>query len=190
MPPAITIRAITLLLSTLALPSLCAHSAEVTLGEPMPPLTIPSQGELKLSDDEFSYEPWALPVGLGKPHILQYMAGTLKARGQTQSFNDRLETDIPHEKIHITTVINMDQILWGSTRFVMSQVKSNKARYPMATIVLDESGLGQRTWALPEKDAAVVLMDPNGSVLWFKEGALSDQDIDETIELLRQYVAD
>ncbi|MEM0954938.1 MAG: YtfJ family protein [Pseudomonadota bacterium] len=162
--------------------------ADVTLGQPLPPLAIASQGELILSDEAFSYQPWQLPEGLGKPHILQYMAGTLKARGQTKPFNDRLEAEIPYDKVHITTVINMDQILWGSSRFVMNQVKSNKERYPMATIVLDEEGLGQRVWSLPEKDAAVVIMDANGSVLWFKQGALSEEDIDETLELLHQYI--
>jgi len=178
------------LLCCLMLAAACSTHADVIQpGEPLSPLAIETPGELVIeSGEDVSYRPWSLPGPLGKPHVLQYMAGTLSARGQTKPFNDRLEAEIPHDKIHITTIVNMDQTLWGTTPLVLRKVRANKLQYPLATIVLDEAGLGQATWSLPEKDAAVVIMDANGSVLWFREGALSDADIDETIRLLQQHI--
>ncbi len=183
-PSRVALSAILLVCCLLFAP-LAVRADSIQLGAPLPPLAIERQGELVLKGEAFSYRPWALPGGLGKPHVLQYMAGTLKARSQTQAFTDRLEQEIPHDSIHVTTLINMDQILWGSGRFVIRQVKENKKEYPITTIVLDESGLGQSAWALPEKDAAIIIMDAGGSVLYFKEGAMLDADIDETIELIR-----
>ena len=149
--------------------------AEISLGEPLPPLTIEERGEL-------------LPAGLGKPHVLQYMAGTMKARNQTRPFTDSLEANIPYEKIHVTTLINLDQALWGTTGFVVGKAKSNKQQYPHATIVLDEDGLGQQAWQLPPKGAAVVILDAGGSVLYFKEGAMSEEDIQQTLTLIQQHI--
>lgn len=162
--------------------------ADITLGEPLPPLTIDDRGELVLDDEEVRYASWQLPDGLGKPHVVQYMAGTMKARAQTRPFTDSLEASIPYEKIHVTTLINLDQALWGTTGFVVGKAKSNKRKYPASTIVLDEEGLGQEAWRLSPKQAAVVILDAGGSVLYFKEGAMSEEDIQHTLTLIRQHI--
>ena len=70
------------------------------------------------------------------------MAGRMSARGQTKPFTDTLESALPDKSFHITTVINLDDALWGTTGFVVSEVKSNKRKYPNATMVLDEQGTG------------------------------------------------
>jgi YtfJ family uncharacterized protein len=163
-------------------------TAEVITGKPLPPLTIEARGELLLEQGEYRFTPWQLPGGLGKPHIVQYMPGTMKARDQTRPFTDALEEQIPYDKIHMTSVINLDQAMWGTTGFVIGKLESNKERYPASTIVLDEEGLGQQAWALSPKQAVVVILDAGGSVLFFKEGAFSEQDIEETLSLLRQMI--
>lgn len=173
---------------TFSLPATFA-SAEIALGAPLPPLTIEQRGELLVEDDEVSYAPWHLPNSLGKPHVLQYMAGTMKARDQTRPFTDSLEANIPYEKIHVTTLINLDEALWGTTGFVVGKAKSNKQKYPHSTIVLDEEGLGQEAWQLSPKQAAVVILDAGGSVLYFQEGVMSEEDIQHTLTLIRQNIA-
>lgn len=173
---------------TLTVTAACAR-AEVIVGAPMPPLVIEKRGELLLQGKEFSYTPWQLPAaGLGKPHVLQYMAGTMRARNQTRPFTDALEEHIPYDKIHMTSVINLDQAMWGTTGFVIGKLESNKEKYPLSTIVLDEQGVGQETWALAPKEAVVVIIDAGGSVLYFKQGAMSDAEIEETLALIRQHI--
>ncbi len=162
--------------------------AEIALGAPLPPLVIDERGELLYEADEFSYVPWQLPTNLGKPHVLQYMAGTMRARNQTRPFTDALEENIPHGQVHVTSVVNLDQAMWGSSGFVIGKLKSNKEKYPDSTIVLDEEGVGQKTWNLAPKEAAILVLDAGGSVLYFNEGAMSDEDIEETLALIRQHL--
>jgi YtfJ family uncharacterized protein len=162
--------------------------AEIALGAPLPPLAIEDRGELLYEDGKFKYVPWQLPTGTDKPHVLQYMAGTLRARDQTRPFTDALEEHIPSKKIHVTSVVNLDAAMWGSSGFVISKLKSNKEKYPDSTIVLDEDGVGQKAWSLSPKEAAIVVLDAGGSVLYFNEGAMSDADIEETLGLIRQHL--
>jgi YtfJ family uncharacterized protein len=179
-------RALTLTLLLLTAFPLAATN--ITVGSPLPSLTITDRGELVLKDDEILYEPWVLPQGIGKVHVVQYMAGRMSARGQTKPFTDRLESDLPDESVHVTTVINLDDAIWGSTGFVVGEIKSNKRKYPDATMVLDEEGTGRTTWGLQLKVATTVVLDPGGSVLYFKEGAMSETEIESTLELIRQYL--
>jgi hypothetical protein len=177
---------IRLLLFAALLSALPVEAGKISVGDPLPQLAIDDRGELLFDGEDFSYRPWQHPGGLGKPHVLQYMAGTMSARNQTRAFTDSLEANIPYEKYHVTTILNLDQALWGTTGFVMGKARSNKEKYPRATLVLDETGQGQKTWALSEKDAAVIIMDAGGTVLFFQQGAMTDDDIDTTLELIRQ----
>ena len=180
------IRLFLLLLALTAWP--CA-AADVSIGEPLSPLAIDEPGELLYDGEDFSYQDWELPTaGIGKPHILQYMAATTTARDQTQAFTDALGDTFPPGTLHVTTVLNLDQAVWGSAGFVKRSVRSSKKEHPQSTIVLDEDGIGQSTWALSPKDAAVVIMDAGGTVLFFKEGMMEDADIATTLELLKQQV--
>jgi YtfJ family uncharacterized protein len=140
-----------------------------------------------MEGDDFIFAPWTLPASLGKVHVLQYMAGRASARSQTRPFTDRLEA-LPDNSFHVTTVVNLDDALWGTSGFVVGELKSNKRKYPDSTIVLDEKGSGLSRWGLQPKGATVVVLDPGGSVLYFKEGAMSDPEIENTLEMIRQYI--
>lgn len=178
-----------LFLITLLSVSLASSAADVTVGEPLSPLAINEPGELLYDGGDFSYQDWELPTaGIGKPHILQYLAATTAARDQTQAFTDALEDKLPDGSIHVTTVLNLDQALWGTSGFVKSKVRSNKKRYPQSTIVLDEDGLGQATWTLAPRDAAVIIMDAGGTVLFFQEGVMDEAEIEATLALLKQHI--
>ena len=177
---------IPLLAALLFSPALSATN--ITIGEPLPALTINERGELLLANDEFSFRPWSFSGAIGKVHVVQYMAARQGARDQTIPFTDRLESALPENSYHVTTVLNMDDALWGTTGFVMSSVKSSKKKYPDSTIVLDENGVGLETYGLQPKGATIVIMDGGGSVLYVKEGAMTAEEIDSTLELMRQHI--
>ena len=165
-------------------------SANISVGEPLPELLIDDRGELVIDGEDFSYTPWQHPGGIGKVHVLQYMAGRMTARSQTQPFTDKLEATLPEGSFHVTTVINLDDALWGTSGFVVSEVKDSKRKYPASTIVLDEDGNGLETWQLLPKGATIVVLDPLGSVLFLKEGGMTEQEIESTLQLMQQHIGE
>ena len=164
-----------------------AYADGIDLGHPLPTLAIEDRGELLLEEDEFSFRPWVLPESLGKIHVLQYMAGTKGASKLNEPFTDRLK-EIPDENYRVTTIINLDDALWGTSGFVLSEVKKNKRMYPRSYMVLDTDGIGREHWKLEKKSSAIVIMDPTGSVRYLKDGAMNEQEIEQALSFIRSHV--
>ena len=77
------------LIALLVFSSLAAADG-IGLGRPLPQLSIEDRGELLLEGDEVTFRPWVLPRGIGKIHVLQYMAATRGASKLNEPFTDRL----------------------------------------------------------------------------------------------------
>jgi YtfJ family uncharacterized protein len=168
-----------------------AWASNIQVGEPLPELSIAEHGELILhEEDEISYQAWQSPHQPEKVHVLQYLAGTMSARNQTRAFTDRLENTLPKGSYEFTTVINLDDAMWGTGGFVMSEVKSSKRKYPDSTIVLDEAGAGRQAWQLEKKSSAVVVIDGRGTVLYLKEGLMTEEEIEAAVEIIRLQISE
>jgi YtfJ family uncharacterized protein len=172
------------LLATLA--ALPAAWGDFKAGDRLPDLSIADRGELVLEGDDFDYRSWNYPQQPGKVHVLQYMAATSSASELNDPFIDRLKTDFPTGTLLSTTVLNLDEALWGTGGFVTSQLESNKKQFPHAVLVADEKGVGLNTWKLEEDSAAIIVTDSQGAVLYFKQGAMSPAEVNSTIELIKQ----
>lgn len=166
-----------------------ATASSLQVGEPLPPLAITEGGELLLAGDEFSFSAWQAPARTGQIQVLQYLAARSNARDESKPFTDRLEQDLPEGSVHVTTVINLDDAIWGTSGFVVSEIKSSKRKYPKSTMVLDEGGLGLQHWQLQPGGANIVILDANGTVQYFKHGAMSAEEIANTLELIRGQLA-
>ena len=177
-----------LLCLTLLVSSNCLSEAPKP-GDTLPELLISELGEIHLSDDEFSYRPWQYPRESGQVHIVQYLAATMSASNLNKPFTDRLSAELSGQGYHVTTVINMDEAMWGTSGFVVSEVKGNKRRYPASTMVLDKEGLGRETWQLESDSSAILILDGNGVVQYLKQGAMSDVEINSALDLIRQHLA-
>lgn len=148
----------------------------ITPGHPLPPLQVEALGELVLQEDEFSYRSWDSATPQGKAHVLQYFPGTLKASKIYEDFTDGLQANYELGTYHVTTVINLDAAMWGTSGFVVSEVKKNKRKFPLSTMVLDESGAGVTVWQLGESGSGLVIVDGAGLVHFYHSGALSEED--------------
>ena len=167
------------LLLILGLVSVSAGAAPPALNQTLPLLVLEDRGELLLEGDEFSFSPWRSDSGPEKVHVLQYFAGTKSASEAFEPFTDRLQEVLVPETYHVTTVINLDAALWGTTGFVVSELKANKRRYPLATLVLDEDGLGAKTWELGKKGALLAIMDATGQVRFLSNQPMTPEQIEE-----------
>ena len=104
-------------------------------------------------------------------------------------FIDRIKSDFPDGTLLSTTILNLDEALWGTGGLISSELTSNKKQYPLAVLVADAEGVGLRTWQLQEDSAAIIVTDSRGMVLYFKQGAMSPDEVDSTIELIRHQLA-
>ena len=105
---------------------------------PLPPLSIADRGERKLVDNEFSFTPWGSEQNPGKVHIIQYFGGTKSDSKIFKPFTDLLRETFRTDTYHETTIINLDAAMWGTSGFVVAEVKESKRKFPLSTMVLDE----------------------------------------------------
>ena len=158
----------------------------LSLNNPLPALSIEDRGEMLLLGKEYSYQPWSSEMNLGEVHVLQYFSGTSAASKTFEPFTDMLQKEFPERGYHVTTVINLDAAMWGTSGFVTGEAKSSKKKYPDSTMVLDEDGAGASTWELGRKGAVLVVMDKAGSVIYLSHTAMSEPDMATTIALIRE----
>ena len=156
-----------------------------TVESTLPALSITDRGELILEDNEFSFTPWGSEQNPGKVHIVQYFGGTKSDSEIFKPFTDLLQETFDLGTYHVTTIINLDAALWGTSGFVVSEVEENKRNFPLSTMVLDEDGTGVTAWQLGEQGAGLVILDSQGIVRYFTTEAMSAREMAESVDLVR-----
>ncbi len=165
-----------------------AQASDILPGNRLPDLDIAEKGELVLDGDDVGYRTWNYPQQPGKVHVLQYMAATRAASNINMPFTDRMKTDLPQGAFLSTTILNLDEAMWGTGGLVVSELKSNKKDFPQAVLVADEDGVGLQKWQLDKENSAVIVTDAQGVVRYFKQGAMSEAEIESTLQLVLQYI--
>ena len=138
-----------------------------------------------MQGDDFSFVPWSSDKDPGKVHILQYFSGTVSHRDLFSPFTDLLQEQLDYTRYHVTTIINLDRALWGTKGFVVSELKDSKRRYPLATMVLDEDGVGVEQWQLGDQGSVLAIMDNDGVVRFVSHGPLDETQMQTSLELVR-----
>lgn len=166
-----------------------AFATDVAPGGQLADLSIADKGELVLSGGEVEYSPWSYPQQPGKVHVVQYMAATRAASKINKPFTDKMKTDLPQGGEFLsTTILNLDEAMWGTGGMVVGELKSNKLEFPRAVLVADEKGVGLTQWQLEKEGSAVIVTDSEGVVRYFKQGAMSAAEIDSTLALIRKHI--
>ena len=178
------------ILSSLVLTLICgsALAAAPAVNAPLPLLSISERGELTMSGDDFSFVPWRSDTSAGTVHVVQYFAATQGASETFKPFTDRLEGSFAPGTIHVTTILNLDAATWGTTPFVISELKKNKRIHPKASMVVDEKGAGVVEWDLGKEGAALLVTDQKGIVKYFTRQAMSEQEIAATLQLMQSNI--
>ena len=165
-----------------------ALAGEPAPGAPLPPLKIEDRGEVVLEGDDFAFATWSSEQQPDKVHVLQYFGATRADSKRFKPFTDLLEETFDRGQYHVTTVINLDAALWGTTGLVVSEVKDSKRKYPDSTMVLDENGSGAKTWQLGDDGTGLIIMDGQGVVQYFTRGSLDEQQMQESLSLVREKI--
>lgn len=181
---------IRLLIVLMSLASPIAVAGDVTPGERLTDLSITDKGELTLAEGDVAYKPWSYPQQPGKVHVVQYMAATQAASKINEPFRDKMSTGLPQGGEFLsTTILNLDEAMWGTSGMVVSKLKSSKLEFPNAIMVVDDKGEGLTKWQLEKENSAVIVTDSAGVVRYFKQGAMSEAEIDSTLALINQFIA-
>lgn len=182
------------LLQSLLLVTACffagaAVAGSLAVGGALPPLTIEDRGEITLAGEDVAYAPWNSSGLRNGVHVVQYIGATMGDKDKFKPLTDRIERDFPPGSVTVTTLINMDAALWGTGGLVASEIKKNKKAYPQAIMVLDEDGIGTKTWGLGDDGIALLIIDSEGVVRYaLTNQALDEKTLAEPLDLLRSQV--
>lgn len=183
-----TLRKILALACLLAPMMASAHSFEIN--QRVPAVGIADRGELVLENDTFSYKKWNSAQLPGKVRILQHIAGRTSAKEKNATLIEAIKSaKLPHDTYQTTTIVNTDDAIPGSGMFVRSRLESNKKLYPWSQFIVDSNGVARKAWQLEEESSAIVVLDKEGRVQWAKDGALSQQDVQQVIALLHKLLS-
>ncbi len=160
----------TLIALLLACSPTLAFAHNLTVGSPVP-----------LQDNNINYQKWRSADLLGKVRVIQAIAG----RSSSKEMNAPL-AKFPAESYQTTTIINQDDAIWGTSSFVKSSAQDSKKEFPWSSMVLDEFGLVAQAWQLQAESSAIIVQDKQGNVLFVKEGALNEADIQTVLGLIQQ----
>lgn len=179
-----------ILLASLLLPVMAsAHSFENN--QRVPPVGIADRGELLLDNDKFSYKSWNSAQLPGKVRVVMHIAGRSSAKEKNAALIEAIKSaKFPHERYQTTTIVNTDDAIPGTGMFVRSSLESNKKLYPWSQIIVDSNGAARQAWQLEEKSSAIAVLDKAGRVQWAKDGALTQEEVQQAIALLHRLLAD
>ena len=162
-----------------------AHSIEK--GQRVPPVGISDRGELILDNDKFSYKAWNSAQLPGKVRLVQHIAGRSSAKEKNANLIEAIKAaKLPHDTYQTTTIVNTDDAIPGSGMFVRSSLESNKKLYPWSQIIVDDEGMTLKAWQLESESSAVFVLDKEGRVQWVKDGALTQEEVQQVIALLHK----
>lgn len=159
-------------------------------GQRVAPVGIADRGELILDNDKFSYKNWNSSQLAGKVRVVQHIAGRTSAKEKNATLIEAIKAaKFPHDRYQTTTIVNTDDAIPGSGMFVRSSIESNKQLYPWSQFIVDSNGLARKAWQLQEESSAIVVLDKDGRVQWAKDGALTQDEVQQVVALLQKLLS-
>ncbi len=172
-------------ISCLLMP-LMASAHNLQEGQRVPAVGVADRGELILNNDKFSYKTWNSAQLAGKVRVVLHIAGRTSAKEKNATLIEAIKSaNLPHDRYQTTTIVNTDDAIPGSSMFVRSSIESNKKLYPWSQFIVDSDGVVRKSWGLEEESSAVAVLDKDGRVRWAKDGALTQQEVQQVVALLR-----
>ncbi len=179
----------TILAAACLLLPLWASAHAIEKGQRVPPVGIADRGELILDNDKFSYKAWNSAQLAGKVRVVQHIAGRTSAKEKNANLVEAIKAaKFPHDRYQTTTV-NTDDAIPGSGMFVRSSLESNKKLYPWSQFIVDSNGVTRKAWQLEEESSAIIVLDKDGRVQWVKDGALTQEEVQQVVALLHKLLA-
>ena len=175
--------------------------AGVVVGQKLPEVAVADKGvmvphtrvenaRMVLDGRDLTYRPWALQESAGRVRTIYHLAGRLGIENLNKPFIDaiiaaQLPEFLPDSPYKTITVLNLADAAWGVHGIAMGKFETSQREHAHAVYVADEKGAARAAWGLEPKQSAVILLDRDGTVLFFKEGKLSPEEIAQAMGILK-----
>jgi uncharacterized protein len=158
------------------------------VGSTVPPLNLEKKGEITYDGEDFGFIPWRSSNSPGTVHVIQYFGATFGDRDTFAPFTDRIEASFEEGSFHVTTILNMDAALWGTSGIVTAELKKNKKKYPTSSLVVDKDGIGVDTWGLGKDGTGLIIVNSEGIIEFFSDKALTQAQLAPAIKLIGENI--
>jgi len=129
---------------------------------------------------------WKSSTIKDKIYVLFYVDPDFKDKNQP--LVDALhEANLDHSKFGSIAVINL-AATWKPNFIIERILKSKQKKYPDTIYVKDRRKVLVKRWGLADDDSDVVVFDKDGSVIYQKNGKLSNSEISELIKLIKSKI--
>jgi predicted transcriptional regulator len=155
----------------------------------VPPVGIADRGELILDNDKFSYKNWNSAQLAGKVRVVQHIAGRTSAKEKMQPDRSDQGRKIPARPLPDHHHCEHRRRHSGLRDVRTLSLESNKKLYPWSQFIVDSNGVTRKAWQLEEESSAIVVLDKEGRVQWAKDGALTQEEVQQVVALLHKLLA-
>ncbi|MBW6187262.1 hypothetical protein KZ870_39240, partial [Pseudomonas aeruginosa] len=83
-------------------------------------------------------------------------------------------------------LVNTDEAIPGTCMVVRDSIDGNRRLFPWSQFSVDSSGLVREAWQRDGKNSAILVLDKIVRVQWAKDGALTQQEVQQVIDLLHK----
>lgn len=151
-------------------------------------------GRMVLESKELGRRAWSSREMVGRVRTIYHLAARMGIDDLNKPFIDaliaaKLPEYSPDGEYKTITVLNLADALWGTAGLGRSRLQDSQRDFPHAVHVLDEKGIARVAWQLQPKQSAVIILDRDDTVLFFKEGKLSPVDIGRAVEIIKEQLA-
>jgi len=155
--------------------------ADLPLGKMPPEITL--EGD---TGGRVDGTPWSSSELKGKLFIVFYIDP------DESGINDHAtkaikELKLPKEKIRSYAIINMDAT-WKPNAIINASLKKKQKENSRTIFIKDMDKLLVKKWKLKDNSSNIVVIAPDGRVIFCKGGKLSDTDVKQMTDVLKAHV--
>ncbi len=166
-------------------PFTMAHNLQ--LNQVLPNVTVAEDGELVAQNQKITYKKWNSHSLIGKVRVVNHFAGTSSAKEKNSALISAIRNaHFDRSKYQTTTIINVDEATFGTGIFVKNKAKTGKLENKHSQVVLDQEGKVKKAWDLKSKGNFVAVLDKNGKVKFVFDGKLSNNQINQVVQLVNE----
>lgn len=167
-----------------AMPVLASGGA-IRPGETLPPMEVTAGGKIVLEGSDYLTAPWAGPISVPMVQVYQYVPGTRKGGSLYDPLTERMKRELDPTRFRITAIVNLDASSVFIKPFVRAEVVAKQRIFLLATMVLDEDGVGVDAWQL-DQGSAFIVTDEQNIVLEAIFGPPAQADFDRIFDVLAE----